>query len=193
MMVTSFLLYISVMVFTPGPNNVMSMTLASQFGYIRTLRFILGIAVGFFVLMLLCGYFNLAIFRLIPKIKRTMTILGSLYMLYLAFKIMKTNSKREKRSQDGLNSFFFGFVLQFLNPKGILFGITVFSSYIAPYYKSSSSIVLFSFILALFGFIAPSCWAVFGALFQKFLSKYESPFNLTMGLLLICSAISIYF
>jgi len=85
----------------------MSMTLASQFGYIRTLRFILGIAVGFFVLMLLCGYFNLAIFRLIPKIKRTMTILGSLYMLYLAFKIMKTNSKREKRSQDGLNSFFF--------------------------------------------------------------------------------------
>ncbi|MCL6445202.1 MAG: hypothetical protein K6T83_17395 [Alicyclobacillus sp.] len=68
MLMTPFLIYAVVMVFTPGPNNIMSMTMAGQFGYARTLRFTLGVALGFFALMVLCGNFNLALLWLIPKI-----------------------------------------------------------------------------------------------------------------------------
>lgn len=192
MVIVPFLLYVLVTTFTPGPNNIISMTLANQFGYRRTLRFILGIGAGFFALMLACGYFNLTLFRFMPKIKLAMSILGSLYMLYLALKIMMAEPLNGKRSPDTYHSFFSGFVLQFMNPKGILFGITVFSTFIIPFYKSNLSMVLFSFALAAAGFAAPCCWAVFGALFRTFLSKYERPFNVAMGVMLIYSAITIY-
>jgi cysteine/O-acetylserine efflux protein len=61
-----------------------------------------------------------------------------------------------------------------------------------PFYKSNISLLLFSIFLAFVGLVATSCWAVFGALFQKFLSRHEKKFNVFMGLLLIYSAISMH-
>lgn len=192
MLLTPFFFYVFVTIFTPGPNNIMSMSMANQYGYRNTLKFIFGVGLGFFVLMLFCSYFNLVLFLFIPKIKFAMSILGSLYMTYLAVKIMKSKSSSKERGQEKLNSFLSGLILQFINPKGILFGITVFSTFIIPFHKSNFSLILFSLFLAFLGFLAPSCWAYFGVLFQKFLSKFERSFNITMGLLLIYSAISIY-
>lgn len=205
---SAFLSYVFVVTFTPGPNNIMSMANASKYGYKKTLNFILGISTGFLVIMILCSYFNLILFNLIPKIKMFMGILGAGYMIYLAIKIMKSNKKinkhndREEMSDEGknqtsiknrneLNSFSTGIAMQFVNPKVIIYGITVISNFIIPYYKSNISLVLFSSFLALVGFTATSCWALFGSLFNKFLSKYEAQLNIVMGLLLIYSALSI--
>ena len=59
MPVFSFLLYVFVMSFTPGPNNIMAMLFANQYGFKKTLRFCLGVGAGFFVIMILSSYFNL--------------------------------------------------------------------------------------------------------------------------------------
>lgn len=205
--ISAFLSYVFAVSFTPGPNNIMSMANASKYGYRKTLKFILGVISGFFVIMILCGYFNLLLFNLMPKIKVFMSILGSGYMLYLAVKIMRSkdeatdkdnenipdeitahNSYEEKKD---LNFFFTGLTMQFVNPKGILYGIFVMSNFIIPYYKSNIALILFSILLGFIGFIATSCWALFGSIFNKFLSKYSKEFNMVMGLLLIYSAISI--
>jgi threonine/homoserine/homoserine lactone efflux protein len=81
--------------------------------------------------------------------------------------------------------------MQFFNPKVILYGITVIATFIIPYYKSDFSLILFSLFLAFIGFVATLCWALFGALFQNFLTKYSKQFNIVMGLLLVYCAISI--
>lgn len=57
----SFLLYVFVTSFTPGPNNIMAMLLANKYGLKKTIRFCLGVGAGFFVIMLLCSYFNLCL------------------------------------------------------------------------------------------------------------------------------------
>ena len=192
MSLVPFLLYVFVTSFTPGPNNIMAMSNANKYGFKRSFNFVFGVAIGMLVLMLLCGYFNLLLYNFIPKIKFVMSILGSLYMIYLAFKIMK--SKAQKKGEDEkLNSFFSGLLLQFINFKVILYGVTAISLFIFPFYKSNISMILFSVVLAFGGFAGTACWAIFGSLFQKFLSKYEKPFNVVMGLLLIYSAISIFF
>ncbi len=80
--------------------------------------------------------------------------------------------------------------LQFANPKVILYGITVISNFIIPYYKSNLSLIFFSIFLASLAFISTSCWALFGVFLEKFLVKYRKPFNIVMGLLLIYSAVS---
>ena len=205
---SAFLSYVFAVSFTPGPNNIMCMANASKYGYKKTLKLILGVSTGFFIIMLLCSYFNLILFKLMPKIEMFMGILGAGYMIYLATKIMRSKEKVDKQndieelSDEGmeqisikdrnkLSSFFTGITMQFVNPKAILYGITVISNFIIPFYKSNISLILFSFFLALVAFMSTSSWALFGSLFNKFLSKYERPFNIVMGLLLFYSALSI--
>jgi cysteine/O-acetylserine efflux protein len=188
---TAFLSYVFVTTFTPGPNNIMAMTNGNRFGFKKAFKFVLGVGAGFAIIMLLCSYLNLLLFNLMPSISILMNVLGSAYMIYLAIKILKGNSNAKDSSSDNMNTFLTGMTMQFINPKVILYGITVTSGFIIPYYKSNIALFLFSIFLAFVGFLATSCWALFGALFQKFLSQYRKPFNILMASLLAYSAISI--
>ena len=47
--VFAFLSYVVVTTFTPGPNNVMSMSNASRYGFRRSMRFTTGVCAGFFL------------------------------------------------------------------------------------------------------------------------------------------------
>ena len=174
---SAFLSYVLVMTFTPGPNNITCMAKSSMYGYKKTLTFILGICTGYFFVLIISSYFNLILFNIIPKIKIFMGILGAVYMLYLAIKILKSrentndnNAMDSKINKNGINSFFTGIVLQFINPKGIIFALTISSSFILPYYNSNSSIFLFALLLICIGFISLSSWALFGSFFNKFIS-----------------------
>ncbi|MGG2090749.1 LysE family transporter [Priestia aryabhattai] len=191
MPVLSFLLYIIVTSFTPGPNNIMAMLFANKYGLKKTMKFCLGVGAGFLIVMLLCSYFNLLLKNFIPKIEFFMTILGAIYMLYLALKIVSSKNNGKNNDEDGNNSFFMGMLLQFINPKGILYGITAIATFILPYHNSNFSLIMYSLFLAFVGFVSTFCWSLFGSVFQKFLSKYRSQFNIVMALLLMYSAISI--
>ncbi|MFM1655593.1 LysE family translocator [Brevibacillus sp. B_LB10_24] len=192
MLWASFLLYVFVTSFTPGPNNIMSMAYAAKFGFRKTLRFIFGVAVGTAVLSLLSNYFHLLLFGLIPKVRMGMSILGGLYMLYLAVKIMSKSSGKEEDHNEKHNSFSSGMILQFVNPKAILYAITVISTFIIPVYDSKGSLLLFSLFLGFVGLLSTSSWAFFGAAFQTFLTKYERTVSVVMGLLLMYSAVSLF-
>lgn len=187
-----FLSYVFVASFTPGPNNIMAMSNANLYGFRKTLKFNLGVSAGFALIMLLCSYLNLFLYSMIPRIKLAMGIVGAFYMVYLAYKIVMSKPHGEEGKREKLYSFFSGLVLQFVNPKAILYGVTVTANFIIPYYKTTIQFLLFSMLLAFIAFISTSAWAVFGALFQKFLSKYEKPFNIMMGILLIYCAVSIF-
>lgn len=187
-----FLLYVFVTSFTPGPNNMMAMAYANKYGFRKSLRFIFGVTAGIAVISLLSSYFNLFLYSFIPKIKVVMSMLGGLYLVYLAMRIMMNNPGGKEGHNEKSNSFLTGFLLQFVNPKVMLYGITAISTFVLPFYHSNSSLVLFSLFLAFAGFLGTACWAIFGAIFQKILSKYERAFRIFMGLLLLYSAVSIF-
>lgn len=168
------------------------MLFANKHGFKKTIKFCLGVGAGFFVIMVLSSYFNLILHNFIPKIEFPMMILGAGYMLYLAYKIITSKASEEKDDGGKYNSFLAGMLLQFINPKGILYGLTVVGTFILPYYTSNISLLLFSLFLAFVGFLSTSCWSLFGSVFQTFLSKYRSQFNVAMALLLAYSAISIF-
>jgi cysteine/O-acetylserine efflux protein len=191
MPVLSFLLYVFVTSFTPGPNNIMAMLFANKYGLKKTLKFCVGVGAGFLIVMLLCSYLNLLLKNFIPKIEFFMTILGAGYMMYLAIKIIRSKGDNENNNEDRNNSFFMGMILQFINPKGILYGITAIATFILPYHNSNFSLLMYSLFLALIGFMSTFCWSLFGSFFQKSLSKYRSQFNVVMALLLMYSAVSI--
>lgn len=205
---SAFLSYVFVVTFTPGPNNIMAMANAGKFGLRKSFKFNLGVFAGFFIIMTLSAYFNLLLFNFIPKIKPFMQILGAGFMLYLAYKIVHTkaeptteeeNNTTHKESNASADTsldkkwglFFTGITLQFINPKAIIYAITVVSNFIIPYYKSNLAFILFALLLSSISLMSTTSWALFGSLFNRFLSKYQKQFDLIMGLLLVYSAFSI--
>jgi cysteine/O-acetylserine efflux protein len=192
MSVLSFLLYVLITSFTPGPNNIMAMLFANKYGFKKTMRFCFGVGTGFFIIMLLASYFNVLLQNFIPKIELPMMILGAGYMLYLAIKIITSKNSENNDDAGKYNSFLAGMLLQFVNPKGVLYGITVVGTFILPYHTSIVSLLLFSLFLGVVGFMSTSSWSLFGSMFQTFLAKYRNQFNVVMALLLVYSAVSIF-
>ncbi|GGE31267.1 amino acid transporter LysE [Pullulanibacillus camelliae] len=188
----SFLIYVFVMTFTPGPNNIMAMVTANQQGFKRSFCFCSGVGLGFFVIMIACSYFNLMLKTSVPKIECILTVVGSLYMLYLVVKVFISHADDEDNEKGKNKGFFSGMLLQFINPKVFVFGLTVIASFVIPFYHSNMSLILFSLFLAGVGLLAPVCWSVFGCLFKRFLTKYQRGFNIAMALLLLYSAAALY-
>ncbi|HDR7602089.1 LysE family translocator [Bacillus mycoides] len=191
MPIFSFLLFVFVSSFTPGPNNFLAMTYAKQYGLKRSITFCLGVAFGFFIITSLCSFFNIVLINILPLIEFPFKILGVAYMLYLAFKILTSKGNTDTNEKSNKNIFLVGIMLQFVNPKGILFGLTVVSTFILPYYHSYSSYLFFSLFLGIVGLMSTFSWCLFGSMFQKLLLKHNRIFNIIMAVLLVFSAISI--
>ena len=191
--VAVFLSYVLVTTFTPGPNNIMSMSNASRNGFKKTLPFVIGVCIGFLILMSLCNIFSVALYNIIPSIKPFMNFIGAAYILFLAWKTFTSKPVEEKKTDDRTNKFLTGIILQFVNPKAILYGITIASSFIVPYYTSALILGGFSIFLAVVTFIAVSSWALFGSLFQKLFIKHYKVINIIMSALLIYCAVSLFF
>lgn len=120
-----------------------------------------------------------------------MAIIGATYLLYLAFIIIKSTGIKEDSSGGKYNSFIAGTLLQFINPKGILYAVTAIGTFVLPYYSTYTSLLLFSILLAFIGFLSSMSWSMFGSIFQKVLNRYELQFNIVMALLLVYSAVTI--
>ncbi|MFJ7736444.1 LysE family transporter [Lysinibacillus sp. NPDC097287] len=187
----SFLLFVIITSFTPGPNNIMAMAFANKHGLGKSVRFSFGVGTGFFVIILLCSVFNIVLTRVMPIIEFPLTILGVGYMLYLAYKILMSKDSDGEKEEEHQSFFLIGVLLQFVNPKGILFGITVVATFILPYYDSYFSYLLFALFLGAVGVTSTFSWGLFGSVFQKLLIQYRKQFNIVMAALLVYSAFSI--
>ena len=161
-----------------------------RYGYRKTLGFLAGITAGFLVLMEICGLLNFVLLSILPQVKLWLNTLGAAYMLYLAIYILWSKPVEETQSETGLNTFKAGFIMQFVNLKGILYGVTVYSTFIVQPGRNPLVISLFAPLLAAIAFIAVSCWAIGGNVFRHFLARHYRIFNLAMAALLIYTAIA---
>jgi len=185
-----FLIYVAVTTFTPGPNNIMSMTNAMHYGYRRMLGFLGGVSVGFFIVMLTSGLLNVVLTGWLPSLEKWLKILGAIYMLYLAVHVARSKPAELDGGINPDNSFQAGFAMQFLNIKVILYGITVYSLFIIPVHRDAITIALFAMALAMVGFAATSCWGLGGNLFRGAVRKNYRWFNAAMAGLLVYTAIA---
>jgi threonine/homoserine/homoserine lactone efflux protein len=188
--VFAFISYVTLTTFTPGPNNIMSMANASRYGLKRSMRFTVGVCAGFFLIVGLSIVFTIGLQRLVPTIKPYMTVVGAAYILWLAWKTV-TSSPHDDAAA-GQSTFLSGMLLQFLNPKAILYGITAASVYIVPYYDSVPVLVAFAAALAIVSLVSTSCWALFGSLFQRFMAANHTVVNYVMGALLVYCAVALF-
>jgi len=186
----AFLTYIIIVAITPGPNNIMSMNNAIQKGFRKAMPFNFGIFFGFVFVISLCTVFSSLLFALIPRIQFPMKMLGAAYMLYLAVKPFLPSQKKEVKDFSG--SFLIGAILQLINPKLMIYGITAISSFILPWYTELPILAFFIFLLSFTGFACTVCWSFFGSLLSKIFTRYRRIINIVMALLLVYCVVSLF-
>ena len=189
----SMALFWIVSAYTPGPNNIVASYSGFNFGIKKTIPHIFGVTLGFtsVVLALTIGLVN--IFKLFPIIQTILKYLGSLFLIYLAYKISFSKSSAEKKDKNPI-SFLDTFIFQFLNPKGVLIGIIIVSTYVEygeNYLNYATQVVLFAFLVSLSSI---TFWTLVGKYLRKFATneKFIKYFNYVMSGLLLLSIITFY-
>lgn len=62
-----FLIYCFITAYTPGANNLLSMSNAIRYGFRRSIRFNLGILAGFSIVMTVCTVFSTALYSFLDR------------------------------------------------------------------------------------------------------------------------------
>ena len=189
----SICLFFFVTAFTPGPNNIVASYSGFNFGVIKTVPHILGVTLGFtaLIISLIVGLIN--VFKLYPLIQEVLKYLGTLFLLYLAFKISFSNSNNNSSSENPVK-FIETFFFQFLNPKGVIVGIIIVSTYIhldENYINYSFQVII---LALLFSITSITSWTLVGKFLRKFATneKFIKYFNYAMSILLLLSIVTFY-
>lgn len=179
----NFFIYAIINAITPGPGNILALNTVSNYGWKKGKPLFLGIFVGYYVVQIICAIFVFGVSTFLPNVLSVMKYIGAAYILWLAIHI--AISKPAVDSAEKSASFLKGFLLQFVNIKIYLFGITALTGYITDY--STSFVTLFSFeiIIATVGTIATLIWIGLGVLLRKAYQKYYRPINIILALTLL--------
>ena len=189
----SIALFWFVAAYTPGPNNVDASYSGINFGINKTIPHILGVTLGFTSLVLFITIGLINIFKLFPIIQIIIKYLGTLFLLYLAYKIALSTGI-EKIKKENPVKFIETFLFQYLNPKGVSVAIIVVSNYVElgdNYINYATQIVILAF---LFSSTSITLWTFIGKFLRKFATndKFINYFNYAMSLLLLLSIVTIY-
>ncbi|USD67420.1 cysteine/O-acetylserine transporter [Vibrio sp. SCSIO 43136] len=188
---SAFFTYVIITSITPGPNNILSLGVASQHGIKRSTQVISGMFCGQVVLMLLCGAFTYNMVNLLPVITPWLTWVGAAYIVWLAWGIATSDSKAISEQQEGM-SFLKGFGLQFVNVKIILYGVTSISTFVLPYTQDIYWITGASLVLAFIALASNLAWAAAGQLLQSQFEKNAKVINLTLAAMLLYCAVRLF-
>jgi len=182
----ALMVYAFVTSVTPGPNNFMLLASGVNFGFVRTIPHMVGIAVGFASLLLGVGIGLGALLTAFPSLHTILKVAGAAYLLYLAWRIAMSRSLGDKGGADTrpmtlLESAAF----QWVNPKAWMMAIGGMALY------TNAEQPLLSMLIVTFAFAAVnlpsvSVWAAFGTMLRGFLADPVRLkwFNIAMGLLL---------
>ncbi len=186
-----FLVYTGVASFTPGPNNILVMSCAGRFGLGACLPLLAGIGSGIAGVTALCGLCTLALAELLPSVTPVLTGAGALYILRLAWNVaFQGSAERDEEAEPP--GFWTGFLLQFVNVKGILYGLTSFTAFVLPFAREPLSAAGFTLALAVIGFAGVVCWAAGGSLLRVFFRRHGRILNPMLGLLLAGCVVQLF-
>lgn len=179
-----------VTVWSPGPNNILLLSTASKYGIRKNFHLMFGIWTGSLTIMCFSGIFCSGLRAVIPGIAPLMKYVGAAYILYLAWQTWRRNPPGETGTEKE-PSYLMGLFLQLLNVKIIIYGLTMFSSYILPHESRIPMLFLFAVYLMLLGAIGNLIWAFAGNVLKKFCTAHYKGTNAVMALLLVWCALRI--
>jgi len=178
---------------SPGPNNIVASYSGFNFGVVKTFPHMLGVIFGFTSVVCVLNFGLINIFKLYPLIQEILKVFGSIFLIYLAYKIAFSKNVKESKKENPVK-FIEKFLFQFLNPKGVIVAIIIVSTYVESginFVNYSFWVILVSFLCA---FISITFWTFVGKFFRRFATneKFIKVFNYVMSSLLLACIATFY-
>lgn len=155
----------------------------------KTLYFNAGVLTGFCIITLLCAFFCAKLNEWIPEIRLPMLVLGTLYLIWLAVKILRstydTKAVEPKKGQAYLSGLF----LQFVNVKVMVSAIFSIQMFVLPYYQSTEALAAFAIFIAIAGTSCNLIWSGFGSVASRLFANHTKLINTILAIsLAFCGA-----
>ena len=179
--------------FTPGPNNAVAAYSGFNFGIRKTLPLILGVGFGYTTLIILINFVLISTFKNYPIIQEIIRILGTFFLIYLAYKISFSKISSDGKTENPVK-FFDKFIFQFINPKGVMAGITLSSNFVEQGENYLNHSIWVIVVCSVTAFLSITSWTFLGKFLRKFATNnnFIKRFNYAMSLLLIICIIGFY-
>ncbi len=173
---------------SPGPNNIMLTASGVNFGMRRTLPHLMGVWLGFLLMLALVCVGLGQVFRMLPWLQLALKLAGSAYLLYLAWRIA-TAAPVRKTDVGRPIRFLEAVLFQYVNPKAWMMTVTISSAYTYEPRDLLADTLLIVAVHAVASLPTAVMWAWFGVALRRFLNepKRLRIFNLTMAAMLVAS------
>ena len=185
----NFFIYCVINAFTPGPGNILALNTVTIYGWKKGKPLFFGIFTGYYVVQVICAFFVYGISTFLPGVMDVLKYVGAAYILYLAVHIAISHPARDHSEKSA--SFMKGFLLQFVNVKIYMFGITALTGFVISYNSTLTALLFFEIVIATIGTIATGTWIVGGLLIQKFYLRYYRVINIVLAFSLLECVFSI--
>ena len=173
---------------TPGPNNLMLMASGANFGFRRTVPHMLGVGIGFTVMIVLVGIGLVQVFDLYPISHQILKVVSVIYLLWLAWKIANAAPPEgDVASESTPITFIQAALFQWVNPKAWTMALTAITAYTPD--QSFTSVLWVALIFGLVNLPSVSLWTVLGEQMARFLTSAARlrAFNWLMAAMLVAS------
>ena len=179
--------------FTPGPNNAVAAYSGFNFGIRKTLPLILGVGFGYTTLIILINFVLISTFKNYPIIQEIIRVLGTFFLVYLAYKISFSKVSSDGKTENPVK-FFDKFIFQFINPKGVMAGVTLSSNFVEQGENYLNHSIWVIIVCSVTAFFSITSWTFLGKFLRKFATNnnFIKRFNYAMSLLLIVCIIGFY-
>ena len=186
--------FAAVMSFTPGPNNVLVTTSGANFGFRRSLPLILGITIGFSLMIAILGAGAAGLFAAYPALHEAMKYAGAAYLLYLAWRIARGGHVRTDARGKRPLGFLEGAAFQWINPKGWVFAAGALSAFTTVGGDLFAEVALITAVIAVACLAAIATWCAFGVAIGRLLTSDRALaiFNGSMAALLALSVVAVF-
>ena len=179
--------------FTPGPNNAVAAYSGFNFGIRKTIPLILGVGFGYTTLIILINFVLISTFKNYPIIQEIIRVLGTFFLIYLAYKISFSKISSDGKTENPVK-FFDKFIFQFINPKGVMAGVTLSSNFVEQGENYLNHSIWVIIVCSVTAFLSITSWTFLGKFLRKFATNnnFIKRFNYAMSLLLIVCIIGFY-
>ena len=179
--------------FTPGPNNAVAAYSGFNFGIKKTLPLILGVGFGYTTLIILINFVLISTFKNYPIIQEIIRVLGTIFLIYLAYKISFSKISSDGRTENPVK-FLDKFIFQFINPKGVMAGVTLSLNFVEQGENYLNQSIWVIVVCSVTAFLSITSWTFLGKFLRKFATNnnFIKRFNYAMSLLLIVCIIGFY-
>jgi len=179
--------------FTPGPNNAVAAYSGFNFGIRKTLPLILGVGFGYTTVVILINFILISTFKNYPVIQEVIRVLGTFFLVYLAYKISFSKISSDEETENPVK-FFDKFLFQFINPKGVMAAITLISNFVESGDKYLNQSIWVIIVCSITAFLSIISWTFLGKFLRRFATNnsFIKRFNYAMSMLLVVCIIGFY-